>query len=320
MLPILITFGIDLEGTGLDMRPMDELPMRLQAAALEAANYAKAAWARTADLLGAHDKGEYINGIQAAAVIIEHEQTATDSDGQDYYEVVVAIKNTAPHANIVEDGHVAFHLPSRIDWSRTDGRIKRTSKGKPYLHIPFRHFAPVKADAGPTHQAIRHQMPQDIYEQAKKLRRRERLNQGPIYDEKGQFVAADRYKWTGKRGKHRLERGEVATGFRVDPNGIAVEERRSERLIGRTPGPRSKGGGRPMVNPEWQTSKWEGLMKTGPIGHTQYMTIRTLTPDSRGWHVPARQGQGIARAVASELGHDPELRAIVLEAMQGMLP
>lgn len=319
MVPILISFGLELEGTGLDMRPADELPARLQRAALEAGNYAKAAWHATANLLGAHDKGGYVNGIQAAAIIIEKEQVITDSEGHDYYEVVVVMRNTAPHAAIVEDGHSAYHLPSRIDWTRTDGRIKRTAKGKPYLHIPFRHFAPTTPDQGPTMQAIRHQMPDHIYNEAKQLRRRERLTVGPVYNEKGQFVAADRYKWTGT-GAHRIRRGDVPTGFSVGPNGVALEERRSERQVGRTPGLRSKGGGRAMVNPEWQTSKYEGLMKTGPKGHTEYLTVRTLTPETRGWHIPARQGLGIARAVASELGHDPELRQIVLESLQGMLP
>lgn len=316
---IHIALGIELDGVALASTLSAELPMRLQRAALEAANYAKIAWQLTANALGAHDRGGYIGGIEAATITVESEREASDQDGCAYYEVVVLLRNTAPHAAVVEDGHSAFHLPSRINWSRTDGRIKR-GPGGPHLHIPFTHTAPTSPGGGATKHAARRQLPPEVYGEAKKLRRRLRTNQGPIRSSTGQFMAADRYKWGPGSGKaKRMERGHVSTGLRVSSSGVAVEERRSARQVGRTPGRRADGGGKPRVNPEWGSSRYEGLFKSGPPRHTQYMTVRTITPNSAGWHIPARAGLGIVRAVASELAHDDVMKEIVHDAILGGL-
>jgi hypothetical protein len=64
-----------------------------------------------------------------------------------------------------------------------------------------------------------------------------------------------------------------------------------------------------MVNPAWQSSKFSGLLKSGPKGHSEYTTIRTITPNSPGWNIPAKQGLGVARMVAS----------VVPQHIQGLL-
>jgi hypothetical protein len=47
-------------------------------------------------------------------------------------------------------------------------------------------------------------------------------------------------------------------------------------------------------------SIYEGLRRQGARGHTQYLTFRTIRQDSPGWHIPARAGAYIVRAVERE--------------------
>jgi hypothetical protein len=57
----------------------------------------------------------------------------------------------------------------------------------------------------------------------------------------------------------------------------------------------------PNVRPgEARTSIYAGMRKQGATGHTQYMTFRTITSQSPGWHIPALPPQPIAATVARE--------------------
>lgn len=59
-------------------------------------------------------------------------------------------------------------------------------------------------------------------------------------------------------------------------------------------------------------------MKSGPKGHSSFITIRTITPNSPGWNIPAQTGHGVARQVAAALnggiGHD-RFQELLMKAM-----
>jgi hypothetical protein len=307
-IPIGITFEVDLEGLeGPDPLRMHDALFR---AAFMAAQYVKTSWIRAAGALGAHNTGEYLRGIEEHGRI---QLVSMSSDPTaDTWEVVVDITNTSKHASIVEEGHAAFHLPSVIDWSGP--RVKHGKTG-PYLNIPFRHtaYATPKAreEKGYTRGALRSMMPAEVHHEAKKLSPTTRQGVGPIREAPqmngapGRWVALDRYNWGG-----RLKRGQVPTGFRQDRRGAheLFEERRAERTVGRV-------RGAPLINPEWKTSKFEGMFRTGPKNHAAYLTIRTITPTSRGWNIPAQVGYFVVSRLASSLSQDEMLQEIIRDEL-----
>lgn len=303
--PLSVIFDVDFS----EVEPADmAIGSALRAAALAAAHYVRVAWIQTAVEVGFEAGGSYVRGIESAGrVEIEEERTIGDGDDIRAFEITVAITNTAKNAAIVEDGHAAFHLPSKIDWAASGGSIKRGTHG-PYLHIPFRHGA-FKAqggrdDAGSTLGARKGMMPKEIYAQARQLQRREATRQGPIHGRDGSFLAADRYRWTGLARKQRRLRHQARVGeLHASSTGSVSEPRR---------GPR---GG----NPAWQGSKFGGMMKTGPAGHSSFLTIRTITPNSPGWNIPAQPGYGIAKRLAADLQHDQELRDVLMHALTSTL-
>lgn len=324
--PLAIT--VELEGV-LDLIADDRDAREVAFTALRrgaflGAEFIRAVWSRVAGALdirgGFGDDGHvtYQQGIQSAGIVLEQERTS----GGDY-AIELSITNSSPHAQLVEEGHAAFHLPDVIDWSATGGSIKRGPHG-PYLHIPFRHSAYASAgsrtEQGYTYAAKRAMMPKDVSQAAARLSRTIRLNQGRVYRDtlardldvgrrrgplvERQFVQADRYSWG-----RRLRR-DTTPGIRIGPDGVGYEEHRGARAVGRG------AGGRMLENPAWKTSKFEGLFKSGPKGHTSYMTIRTITPHSRGWNIPAMAGKYVARKVAHELTYGEtaaELERIVTE-------
>jgi hypothetical protein len=268
------------------------------------AQMVKQLWIARAQQLGVSDSGEYVRGIDEFGEIRRVYERGTLTS----IEVQLQIVNTAKHASIVEDGHAAFHLPSRIAWGDPGKRVKRGKKG-PYMHVPFRHGTPTKASAGPTNSAIRNQMPPDIYNRAKSLARTVPQNQGPFYGANGvgthtgqMFMKADTYRRQGP-GSPRLSH-DVGVGVQVSPNGIGLEARRGSRgIVGRI-------DGKAATNPAWKSSKYAGMMKTGQARHTRYITIRTITPTSPGWNIPAKGGRGIARQVAHAITYGEAGRRI----------
>jgi hypothetical protein len=260
----------------------------MQEATREVAMRAKVRWAELAvEKLKTRSAGAYIQGIKDAEV-----KQVGGEGGVGVAGVSYIITNHAPHASFVEDGRAAFHLPSRINWS---GPKVKQGKNGPYLSIPFEHaaFAPEKAldKAGIKHATRRRMMPRDISNAAFNLTPRTRLNAGPQRNAQGQYTAADRYTQGGSL------RGMPTSRFIATRDGL-VENRRGEQMIA------GRIGGRQVSNPAWQSSRFEGLFKTGAPGHTKYMTIRTITPNSKGWNIPSQPGYGIARQVAAEMQNE----------------
>ena len=274
-----LRFTVEIENPdafkGVDL---ERLKLALRTGALFAGEWIRGTWIQVAQRLDVRGSGEYLAGIQSNGRV----EVVREEEVGDTFEVVVEVVNTAAHASVIEDGHAAFHLPSTIDWARMTGRIKRTKEGRPYLHIPFRHTAHASASQqaakGYTRGARKAMMPQDVYQQAKQLTFTQRLGVGPIHTAKGQFVQADRYNWGT-----RLSRLGIATG---------TAERRGATLAG------TSQKNTPMVNPAWKGSRFSGMFRTGSEGHSSYMTIRTMTADSKGWNMPARKGLHIAEKVA----------------------
>lgn len=235
-----------------------------------------AQWERVAESKGLLRYTEYIQGIREAAVSYD-----VTGNGMAFE---LSFENRYERAGIIEDGHMAFHLPSRVDWSGP--KVKRGKSG-PYLHIPFRHSAYTSRSAmdrgGYTVASRRSMMPAQIYMQAKKLAFTTRRMLGPQYDRQGNYRAADQYNWGG-RLRHSAAVGSVVGG---------QEARRGERTVG------IDGRGNKLTNPAWASSKWDGLFRVGGRSQTEYMTIRTMTPSSPGWNIPARPGHGVAREVAT---------------------
>lgn len=283
----------------INVNAIDDLPdvsvevgEELAAAGLRLAEAAKGLWISVAQQMGVHNTGAYIRGIRA-----EGNTTVKVGQTGDVWTVDVVIINTAHHASYVEDGHEAFHLPEKIDWSGP--RVKHGANG-PYLHIPMRHSAYVeqsaRAEQGVTPQALRRMMPREVYGEAKALARRIPLREGPIRSPAGKFLAADRYAWQpGDEKKAPRLTGRPGAAFVASSTGEIFEERR---------GPRGE-------NPGWGASRFEGLFKSGPPGHTSYMTIRTITPRSAGFHIPAQAPKPVIATVERLIGDTPEFGQLI---------
>lgn len=312
-----VEFNIDLGGGILEEPHLADVGQVLERATMAAAETIKGIWIARAIKLDIRRTGAYIAGIQKGEI----RQVKKDI-GDRVATITVEIVNTAPNAQLVEEGHAAFHLPSHIRWGNNEGRIKRTKDGKPFLHIPFRHRAHASAakaeTGGYTRATMAAMMPSHIHRQAKALHQTTKQNVGPIRGPAvgsrtgTQFVQADRYHWGG-----RLDRSHTrpAAPSAVPPQGGL--EHRGERHIGRD----SKG--KPMTNPAWKSSKYHGMFKSteGPGGskHPAYMTIRTITPDSPGWNIPAQAGKHIARQVAHVVSQGRTGRNIMEQINQSIL-
>ena len=309
-----IVFGMEQRGPmpaehGADP---DAIMQALRRRMLLVAQFIQAVWVAQAQRMNVSNDGSYVRGISTDARI----RTTFTQQGPDRMQATVEVTNTAPHARLVEDGHAAFHLPSRIRWFDPSLRVKHGKNG-PYLHIPFRHYTPPEPGSGATNTAIRHQMPDEVYQRARRLARRVPTS-GPVYAAGGfttpdghrhagqMFQQAHTYRWQHDRPNQsrRLSHGTGSPVITVGPDGVAEGSHRGARGVA--------GGG---VNPAWQANKYEGLMKTGPAGHTRYLTVRTITPQSKGWWIPARAGLGIRRMVLLTLRHGEGARR--LQAMLG---
>lgn len=267
----------------------------LRLASFRAAEMVRTAWIATAQQLGVTATGDYISGI-AADGRIEVVGPLMDPNA-DFYETMVTITNTAQHASVIEDGHAAYSLPDRIRWGQTP-KVKYTKKGTPYLTVPFRHRAyqsPAQAAAsGMTNASRRTMMPADVYAQAKKMTRSMPHNAGRQYDAQGRYRAADRYTW----------------GNRLSwQTGIGKEARRNTRTVG------VDAEGKTLSNPAWSASRWHGMVKMGGARHTAYLTFRIITPNSKGWRIPARAGLHIARQVMQQI-EDGELGRAISGVLQ----
>lgn len=289
----------------LDRDVLSSIVRILRDRANDVAELVRQVWIQRAQDLGLTQDGGYIRGIEEGRVDV-----VADRSDDTSMMVTISIVNTAEHAAIVEDGHAAFHLPEAVSWSSP--HVKHTKDGRPYLSIPFGHSAtqsPAKqAASGITRGTLKSMMPAGIYARAKGLGYTTGRGSGPVLSGGGAagavYEQADVY--SHGPGRHRLSHVAHA-GLVALPSGDLYEFRRSARSIGRI-------AGREAVNPEWQNSKFHGMLKTGTKGHASYLTIRTMTIDSPGWNIPAQVGYGVARQVATYL-RSPQGAAAIEEIL-----
>lgn len=287
-----VTVQIDVVDGPEEMIPRAQAVVAdaLRRASFRAAEMVRTAWVATAKGLGLVSNGDYIDGIATDGRI---EVTGPMMDpNADFYETMITVTNTAQHASIVEDGHGAYSLPQAIRWGATP-KVKYTRKGTPYLTIPFRHRAyqtPSQQTAsGMTSASKRSMMPAGVYAKAKSLARSMPLNAGPQYDARGRYRAADRYTWGG-----RLRAADAqGKGGQRGAREVGVDAK-----------------GNTLTNPAWTSSKWQGMVKMGGVGHSAYLTFRIITPNSKGWRIPARAGHHVARQVLQEIENGELGRAI----------
>ena len=232
------------------------------------------------DLVG-RSSGDYVAGLRTP----ESLQHPYDADS-----MAVGVFNVAPHATAIEYGHDGYNLAARINWGDTPKSRYSKETGLWYIYVPFRHYTPARAGEGATLRRIRHSMPETLYQVAKRMTADERM--------------------MGDR--HHILRSESTIrgpGRRVIAHrGIGAKSKRYVVPLGGLPqSARSAGAiqtalrNREAPDPFHKQSTYEGMFKSGMKGHTQYMTIRTLTQESQ-WWMPARPGKFAARKVASENG------------------
>lgn len=312
----MIRVSVEVDGLeDLLAAPSTHILTALNHGAFLGAQAAKGLWIRLARQAKIHDSGAYVNAIDSeGAIRLVRGPPAVAPGGNmpPRIELIFEVTNDCEHASIVEEGHAAFHLPSRVDWG--SGSVKRGKKG-PYLHIPFRHRAYSSPSArkrqGLTASTRREMMPADIYREAKKMGQVLKRHMGPIRKPSGQFVAADKYLQPSGDAPRRISRPDVSTGFRpAQWTGELIEERRGRRHV--APG---------FENPAWQASKFQGMFRTGSTGADEgtYLTIRTMTPNSRGWNIPAQMGHYLASKTVQGLQNDNRLAEAVMIGVQEVL-
>lgn len=198
--------------------------------------------------------------------------------------LAAAVVNVAPHARVLEEGQPGYHLPSVMRWSQSRA-AKRSKQGVWYLRVPFRHSTPPRKGGGATAATQRAAMPARVARVAARLT--------PTISARD----ATRLGIPQRTGQ-RLTAG-PSRGQQVHVSGLTPYQPASA----------------PNVRPGYaHVSIYEGLTKRGAAGHTTYMTWRTMTSTSPGWHIPARPGTHIAAAVASQV--TPLVTASVAAAAQ----
>jgi len=295
MMPVvpMPSFGVQVSGE-FPAPDLARARMALEAEMRSVGTFIQQLWVAVAQRRDVNRTGAYLDGIKREGAI-----TISMTGDEHRLSGEVTVTNDAPHARFVEDGHGAYHLPDRINWA--GAKVKISSKtGRRYMHIPFRHFAyakPKKAtDSGLSTHTIKQMMPPTVYNRAEQLKASTQLLQGPQYDTKGRYHAADKYEWGDRLHVSGSE------GFKVDPKvSQPFEHQRSAHTV---PNVRmSDGSIGQRTNPAWQAPKHEGMFRTPrqPGGGSRYYTIRTITQDSPGWNIPARAGKHIAADVATIL-------------------
>jgi hypothetical protein len=166
----------------------------------------------------------------------------------------VAVVSTVPQAYWLEYGRAGFHLASR--WGSRGGRWLVSKAGKLFARVPFRVPTPVDAKGGASSHRRRlgTAMPRAVYSEAKKL--------------EDYRATKQRLHGFGDMYKQAKSYGYYAQAFGGLPATLA---------------------GAPGY--EWKASQFENMFRTtmptpGGGRHTEYMTIRTITPDSKGWFIP----------------------------------
>lgn len=134
-----------------------------------AAELVRWAWVQLAEgsSMSPAQQARYVEGLTDARSIIH-------PVGGD--PLTATIVNVSPLANSIDEGHGAYHLPSRIHWASTLGAMKNKF-GRYYMFIPFTHGA-YRGRKGPMRTQAR-AMPPAVYRRARLLKPGQYLTSGP---------------------------------------------------------------------------------------------------------------------------------------------
>jgi hypothetical protein len=201
----------------------------------------------------------------------------------------VAVANHSPHAQVLEEGHAGFHLPSRINWPTPKSKVSK--KGTFYLRVPFRHMTPGAESEGISSLRARTAMPHEVHRAALQAFKGGRTPSFPIA----------RDPKTGRM----MYRGQLSRPYRA--MGVAPWFNRAGVQTG------------PPDSYTWRTGKYEGMrriLQKSPGGRTTgstFMTWRTLSQTSAGWWIPPMPGFHFAQQVVAKIG--PQVSEIIAAAV-----
>ncbi|PJA24958.1 MAG: hypothetical protein COX57_05720 [Alphaproteobacteria bacterium CG_4_10_14_0_2_um_filter_63_37] len=188
----------------------------------------------------------------------------------------------APHARAIEFGSPARDLKQMLS---TSHKVRLSKTGKRYLIIPFRWGTPGSTMSGRS-------MPEEVHQW--------------FADKNGSFVvgSGDRRSgtgayWVSTRSPVRVNAPRYSWGDRLrkqDLSAMGIHGVSARNMAGmvrmQNPAPEAKQGAK----------------------HSEYLTFRIMTEDSKGWLSPAQPGKFPAKQTAEELRRDA--KAVVEEAVR----
>jgi len=192
-----------------------------------------------------------------------------------------AVMNDAPHAQVLEDGHGGFHMPSAVDWGAAlaRGTAKVTKDGRRYLIVPFRHYTPGSEGVGSGR--ARAMMPTPVYRDAMTALRGD-MTRPAARDAAQRLREANR----GLSRPYATMAGNPGT------------PPRTSALLARLAQASLKREGQPGYT--WRAGKYEGMTRREQTNPTTgrssgvFMTFRVMTEDSLGWFMPPQPGYHFA--------------------------
>lgn len=187
---------------------------------------------------------------------------------QDQGDHALFIVSTDPQAVVIEKGGVEIDLHKVLAYA-PKARLSR--EGKKYLRIPFRHATTEPGSHGQRFQVIRPQgsnvLPKAVHAAMKK---------------KSPYLITGSYLEQGPN----VKKGKVQRFFYTKSDGLKAQELKA---MGIDPA-------------ELTGQRLVGLMRTGTKGHSQYLTIRTLSEaNDHGWKIQPYQAQQVAANVANSI-------------------
>ena len=292
----------------LPVAPAGVVFRALREAVREAGELQQQAWLKLADGEVVNRlTGAYIAGLRSA----ESFQYPYDND-----KLAVGVFNVAAHAAPIEYGTEAFDLAKKIRWGHTPK--SRLGKKGWYIRIPFRHYTPAKEGEGASVGREKASMPRAVYNLAKHLEPGERLTGRPgrIVTETGRVPGGRRGTGPGRAADHPL--GPAAPGHYLAATSKATratiakpQAKSAASFAAALAHAKETGGKAPGLF--HKTGRYEGMFKSGKPGHSQYVTVRTITQRSS-WWIPARRGAFVAQKVAEQT--DPIIRGMLEDAFR----
>lgn len=199
-------------------------------------------------------------------------------------------------AQEIETGRPQRDLKKMLN---TSLKVRRTTKGKRFLVIPFRHNTP-------GHDALAQSMPPQVYEMAKQLEAS--MVTGNRQRPSGEVTVLSPKSGMAPAGKQKpfLSNPKTKGAMTVSQNTYQWGDRLSKaamKAAGVSQADRKRYDG--MVRFETSTPKAKS---------SAYMTFRIMMEGSKGWIVPAQPGQFLAKKVVDEMR--PKANAAFAEAIK----